>query len=63
MKHMNMLTTFTLAALLLATVSTNAAEMPPAAQDPRITVASYYFANYHPDDPRNEKIHGPDWTE
>jgi hypothetical protein len=30
---------------------------------PRITVASYYFANYHPGDPRNVKTKGPDWSE
>ena len=41
------------------------------AQDPQqptnparhITVASYYFANYHPGDPRNTKAKGPDWSE
>ena len=41
---------------------------PPAAQ-PRsesnepITVACYYFGNYHPGDPRNEKSKGPRWSE
>jgi hypothetical protein len=30
---------------------------------PRITVASYYFGNYHPGDPRNEKNKGNGWSE
>ena len=29
----------------------------------RITVASYYFGNYHPGDPRNTKMKGKDWSE
>jgi hypothetical protein len=29
----------------------------------RITVASYYFGNYHPGDPRNVKSKGQDWSE
>jgi hypothetical protein len=29
----------------------------------RITVASYYFPNYHPGDPRNEAVHGRGWSE
>ncbi len=33
----------------------------PAATDP-ITIACYYFPNYHVD-PRNEAQHGPGWTE
>ncbi|MFA5192355.1 MAG: glycoside hydrolase family 99-like domain-containing protein [Verrucomicrobiia bacterium] len=28
-----------------------------------ITVASYYFANYHPGDPRNAKLKGEGWCE
>jgi hypothetical protein len=32
------------------------------ASDPRIRVGCYYFPNYHVD-PRNEKVHGPGWTE
>ena len=28
-----------------------------------ITVASYYFGNYHPSDPRNEKNKGKGWAE
>jgi hypothetical protein len=31
--------------------------------EPRITVASYYFGNYHPGDPRNVKSKGQDWSE
>lgn len=33
------------------------------ARPDKITVASYYFANYHPGDPRNEKNKGPGWSE
>ncbi|MFA6560647.1 MAG: glycoside hydrolase family 99-like domain-containing protein [Verrucomicrobiia bacterium] len=36
---------------------------PPAESGPRITVASYYFGNYHPGDPRNVKSKGKDWSE
>lgn len=28
-----------------------------------ITVVSYYFGNYHPGDPRNSKLKGPEWSE
>lgn len=35
--------------------------MNPSFKD-RIRVGCYYFPNYHVD-PRNEKIHGPGWTE
>jgi hypothetical protein len=34
----------------------------PAAS-PNITVASYYFGNYHPGDPRNTKMKGKNWSE
>ena len=30
---------------------------------PAITVASYYFGQYHPNDPRNEKLKGKGWSE
>ena len=30
---------------------------------PAITVASYYFGQYHPNDPRNEKTKGKGWSE
>ena len=30
---------------------------------PKVTVACYYFGNYHPGDPRNAKLHGADWSE
>lgn len=33
---------------------------PPAE---KITVASYYFGNYHPGDPRNEQTKGKGWSE
>jgi hypothetical protein len=29
----------------------------------RPVVACYYFPNYHDDDPRNAKVHGPGWSE
>ncbi len=35
----------------------------PGARDSRITVASYYFGNYHAGDPRNARNKGPDWSE
>jgi hypothetical protein len=31
-----------------------------ASSNPPITVVSYYFGNYHPGDPRNVKVKGPD---
>lgn len=31
--------------------------------DSDITVATYYFGNYHPGDPRNERIKGKGWSE
>jgi hypothetical protein len=31
--------------------------------DPGITVASYYFGQYHPNDPRNLKVRGGEWSE
>lgn len=36
--------------------------LAPAADLP-ITVACYYFGNYHPGDPRNEKAKGTGWSE
>jgi hypothetical protein len=30
---------------------------------PTVTVASYYFGNYHPNDPRNEQNKGKGWSE
>ena len=37
--------------------------VPPAESGPRITVASYYFGNYHPGDLRNVINKGKDWSE
>ena len=34
-----------------------------ASSNAKITVASYYFGNYHPGDPRNVKMKGKDWSE
>ena len=42
---------------------TASATPPLADSGPRITVASYYFGNYHPGDPRNEKNKGKGWSE
>jgi len=39
------------------------AAQTPVASGPPITVACYYFGNYHPGDPRNVKSKGPDWSE
>jgi hypothetical protein len=33
------------------------------AADPNVTVACYYFGNYHPGDPRNDKQKGNAWSE
>jgi hypothetical protein len=46
-----------LTALLFATLATT------ATSPDKITVASYYFGNYHPGDPRNAKMKGPNWSE
>ncbi|MHB8635766.1 MAG: glycosyltransferase WbsX family protein [Fimbriimonadaceae bacterium] len=43
-------------ALLLAMIAA------PPLQD-KITVACYYFGNYHPGDPRNERTKGRGWSE
>lgn len=40
-----------------------AAFLPWAHGNDQVTVASYYFGNYHPNDPRNEKQFGRPWTE
>jgi hypothetical protein len=52
----------------LDNVTLTAASPAPAegmgkAANERITVASYYFGNYHPNDPRNEKEKGKGWSE
>ena len=40
-----------------------AAPLPAAGTNADITVAAYYFPNYHPTDPRNVKAHGKSWSE
>jgi hypothetical protein len=54
-----------LAFTALQILAARAEEKPAAkpAQDQEITVASYYFGNYHPGDPRNVKMKGADWSE
>ena len=45
-------------------VALNAGFAAPATNpSPAITVVSYYFGQYHPNDPRNEKVHGKSWSE
>lgn len=39
------------------------AETRPAGSGARVQVASYYFGNYHPGDPRNEQNKGKGWSE
>ncbi|RYG65228.1 hypothetical protein EON80_17750, partial [bacterium] len=41
---------------------TTASAQEPKPEKP-IEVASYYFGNYHPGDPRNEEVHGKGWNE
>jgi len=43
--------------------SAAAVAQTPADSGPPITVACYYFGNYHPGDPRNVKSKGPNWSE
>lgn len=57
-----------LAAVVLAVLATwpvvcgaQAPKEAPPSQ--RVTVASYYFGNYHPGDARNAKTKGPEWSE
>jgi hypothetical protein len=47
--------------LVLATLLPSLALAQSAEQ--RADVACYYFPNYHPSDPRNEKLKGPGWSE
>lgn len=60
-----MLIVHALAIILLAATAQSPAQSSsvPPEPGPRITVASYYFGNYHPGDPRNVKNKGPDWSE
>ena len=60
-----MLIVHALAIILLATTtqSPSQSSSEPPEPGPRITVASYYFGNYHPGDPRNVKNKGPGWSE
>ncbi len=37
--------------------------MPEMKQEIPITVACYYFGNYHPGDPRNTQMKGAEWSE
>jgi hypothetical protein len=44
-------------------LDSSAAAPSPGESGPPITVACYYFGNYHPGDPRNVKSKGRDWSE
>jgi hypothetical protein len=57
---------FAIAAVLLegGSVASEAKRPRNTPMNPiRPTVACYYFANYHPGDPRNEQVHGKGWSE
>jgi hypothetical protein len=47
----------------VAAASSAAPAAVPAKSNAKITVASYYFGNYHPGDARNVKSKGKDWSE
>jgi len=57
----------TMLSLPLVAVATcfigNWAYSATSAPDQAIAVASYYFGNYHPNDPRNATLKGPGWSE
>ena len=56
----------TATAQITAIVKDNTGAVVPevrSSSESRITVASYYFGNYHPNDPRNEKLKGKGWSE
>ena len=57
MRHAQLLT----ACVLMAFAATAPAKQKT--KEPTIQVASYYFGNYHPGDPRNEIVHGKGWDE
>lgn len=46
-----------------ATIPVSAAGQTASGVGPSVTVACYYFGNYHPGDPRNEKSKGKGWSE
>ena len=56
MKTFGVITGWLLTALV---VSVGAA----AESNQTVTVVSYYFGNYHPGDPRNATLKGPEWSE
>src|SRR5512135_1016411 len=58
----NPLAAFVIAVSLWNAAAAIAAGPSAPPQSPGYTVACYYFPNYHVD-PRNEKQHGPGWTE
>lgn len=60
---MKKITTLIHAGLFFSVVLATAEKKNPAAEPPKITVASYYFGNYHPGDPRNVRTKGKDWSE
>ena len=53
-----------LSALVAVTFMLHMAQgLGKSTSDQPIMVASYYFGNYHPNDPRNEKLKGNGWSE
>ena len=60
---MNRLILGTLCALIICGCGRDGKPAPAQPNADGITVACYYFGNYHPGDPRNEKDRGEGWTE
>ena len=57
-------TTIVAALLLGPLIVLRAADVPKTDESGKgITVASYYFGNYHPNDPRNQTMKGKGWAE
>jgi Glycosyltransferase WbsX len=61
--QMNRMTILMGAALLLACGRGTAVAKEAPGRDPDVTVACYYFGQYHPNDPRNLKERGGPWSE
>jgi len=50
--------------VLIGSLLLNCSERNTASESSeKITVAAYYFPNYHPNDPRNTKLKGKGWSE
>ncbi|HWR99771.1 MAG TPA: glycoside hydrolase family 99-like domain-containing protein [Prolixibacteraceae bacterium] len=53
----------TIIVILMTLIASSQAGNKIISQQDKITVAAYYFANYHTDDPRNIVNKGPGWSE